>query len=121
MGYDICLWDKNKYLAQVPRHNEGSILQFDTRGKAGTTTAEISVTINYNDIYHRAVGKTLRQILDTPQAEDTIQTLRTVVELCGTMKSDNYWDATPGNAGAVAALLLSWATLYPDGIWEIHA
>ena len=119
MGYDIYLNDKNGCV-QVPRHNEGSIQQYGPNS-AGTVDADISITFNYNDIYHKVVGKTLRQILDAPQARDTIQTLQTVVELCGTKTSDNYWDATPGNAGAIAALLLSWARLHPTATWEVHA
>ena len=121
MGYDICLWDTGKYLAKVPRHNEGSVQQYSADGGGGTVSAEISVTFNYNSIYHLVLGKGLGEILTGKYAKDTIPALTKVVEKCGTNTYKDYWAATPGNAGSIAALLLDWAKLYPDGVWEVIA
>ena len=121
MGYDIRLLDKDKCLAQVPRHNEGSVQQYGRDGSVGTVAADISVTFNYNKIYHMVLGKSLGKILAGKHAEDAIPDLTKVVEVCGTNTYKDYWAETPGNAGAIAALLLDWARLHPEGTWEIWA
>ena len=120
MGYDICLANETG-VVQVPRHNEGSYRRCKTDGSEGTTAAEISVTGNYDPIYQQVTGKNLRKMLDGLLAWVTVHVLTKVVTACGTLKDDDYWKATPGNAGAIAVLLLDWARLHPNAIWEVSA
>ena len=120
MGYDVCLVNKEGPVL-VPRHNEGSYRQCGKNGSEGTMAAEISVTGNYDPIYQQVTGKSLRKMLDGLLAWVTVHSLTKAVTACGTLKDDDYWKATPGNAGAIAALLLDWARLHPNAIWEVSA
>ena len=119
MGYDIYLVGKDGNTVQVPRHNEGSIQQYSAEG-IGTANADISVTYNYNKIYRKVLNKNLGDVLYGKQAKYTMPDLIALVRACGIETTDNYWDATPGNAGSVAALLLNWAILHPDAAWDIY-
>ena len=62
---------------------------------------------------------TLRQMLSGKRGKRTIPILTKVVKVCGTACDEDYWKATPGNAGTIASLLLSWAILHPDAKWEV--
>jgi hypothetical protein len=33
--------------------------------------------------------------------------------------SDDYWEATPGNAGATLATLRDWAVAHPEATWSV--
>ena len=121
MGFSIYLMGKEKPV-QVPRHNEGSIMQCDPVGLQGTTAAEILFTTNYNlEAYHQMIGKILKYILDGQHAKDTIPILTKVVNRCGTITHKDYWGGTAGNEGAITALMLAWAKLHPDAIWKVSA
>ena len=37
----------------------------------------------------------------------------------GTERSDDYWEATPGNAGHAALILRNWAMKHPDAVWRV--
>ena len=120
MGYDVCLVNKDGPVL-VPRHNEGSYRQCGKNGSEGTTAAEISVTGNYDMVYHQVTDKSLGDMLDGRIAKDTLPDLAAVVKACGTITHKDYWKPTPGNAGAIAAMLLDWASLHPYAIWEVNA
>lgn len=121
MGYRIYLFDSEGNCVQVPRHNEGTIQQFSADGLAGTTNAEIEITYNYNTIYTIITGKSLRKLLNGKKARFTIPDLSRVVAVTGTKQYEkDYWADTPGNAGAVIAVLLDWARLHPDAVWEVN-
>jgi hypothetical protein len=37
----------------------------------------------------------------------------------GDEQSEDYWEATPGNAGHIIKILLLWAKQYPEGVWNV--
>ena len=118
MGYHISL-NHDVGIEQVPRHNDGSMRQYGWNDREGTMPAEISVTGNYDPIYQQVTGKSLKEILGAKPAWVTVPVLNKVVTACGTLKDDDYLKATPGNAGAIAALLLDWARLHPEAMWKV--
>ena len=120
MSYNVSL-NHDVGIEQVPRHNEGSMQQYGLDGREGTVSAEISVTFNYNPIYQQVTGKSLKEMLNGLPAWVTVRVLTKVVTACGTLKDDDYWKATPGNAGAIAALLLDWARLHPEAMWKVSS
>ena len=117
MGYDIYLTHADGQPVSVERHREGTILELT---RSGLVPAEISVTYNYNDIYELVTGKTLKQILQGSTGKQTIPILSDLVDRCGTRKHKDHWAPTPGNAGSIAALLLHWATLNKEAIWNVQ-
>jgi hypothetical protein len=137
MGWDIDLVSDNG-LVQVPNHNEGSIQSFGTNGSEGTQDATMAVTYNYSGLYRLVIDDGLKDYLRNKIAKDTINTLKLLVDKLGTdqykRKKDgydtfdfkngyeiDYWCPTMGNAGHIAAILLDWAQLHPEGKWEISS
>ena len=50
----------------------------------------------------------------------TIPELEKCVSKLGTVRDENYWRSTPGNAGHAINILLGWAKQHPDAVWEVH-
>ena len=53
-------------------------------------------------------------------AEDSIPLLKTAIAQLGDDVSENYWDATEGNAKVALQNLLKMALMRPDGVWRGH-
>lgn len=78
-----------------------------------------NVTYNYASHYCRFIdaeegirwlyGKTGAETL--PKLEEAIYALAGDVD-------DDYWKPTEGNARRALTVLATWATLYPDGVWQ---
>lgn len=109
----------------VERHAEGG-----TYVMGGTDEAELNVTYNYGRHFHEAWEKaggtfdgdgdgSLGSMLGEKRAGDTIELLARAVEILGTARGPDYWEATPGNAGVALEQLLGWARQHPDGIWRV--
>lgn len=105
---------------EVVRHEDGG-----TYALSGIARAELNVTYNYGGHFRDAIPEAdgrgiLRVLLDGKTGAESTPTLRRIVEYCGTDQDENYWDPTPGNAGYAAAIMLAWAELHPDAVWDIH-
>ena len=109
----------------VEQHSEGG-----TSVLGGTTEASVSLTYNYGKYWWWAwqdiggpvdgVGTgTLGSMIGGKTGAETIDPLEKVVAALGTERADDYWEATPGNAGYALSTLLSWAKQYPDAIWRV--
>lgn len=107
MGWSIALVDADGDAVQVPSHVAGSTIRV-----GGSACAELTVTYNYHP--HFRFGD-----LKGRRAGDTIEELAAAVGRLGVEEDDDYWKATPGNAGAMCALLLSWAQRYPEAHWRV--
>jgi len=113
MSYWISL-QKNGELVSVPKYEEGG-----TYAIGGTEEADLNVTYNYGTNYARA-GFNLYDDLHGKIAADTVLNLSMVVAVLGTVRDSDYWAAADGNAGYAANILLSWARLHPDAIWNVN-
>ena len=105
MGYDIQLVDEHGEIVQVERFSEGG-----TQPIGGSTTADISITYNYSKFFYDTIDKEqgIRWIYGR-RAGDCIGKLLKAVHILGLYKDEDYWKATPGNAGYILAILLKWA------------
>lgn len=118
MSYDIYLNDPVT----------GSTIELDAphqmRGgnyvAGGTTEAWLNVTYNYGKFYRRddVLGeKGIRTIYGMSGAE-SIPVLERAIAALGDETSDNYWEATEGNAKRPLMQLLAFARMRPDGVWD---
>ena len=97
----------------VDMHSEGG-----TYAIGGTDEASLNVTYNYSKHIYQYVEGGLYS-LNGKKALDTIEDLKRAVEGLGTERSNDYWEATPGNAGYALSILLNWAVQYPDAVWKV--
>ena len=84
-----------------------------THPLGGSCEADLNVTYNYAPHFDF-------KSLNDRQAGDTIPDLEAALERLGDKPDDDYWAATPGNAGRAVAILLGWAKRHPTGIWGVR-
>lgn len=100
---------------RVDSHQEGG-----TVAVGGSGNAEINITYNYSDHIRDTTGwDDSLWTIDGMKAKETIDDLEKAVEELGTEQHDNYWNATPGNAGHALSVLLKWAKEHPNAVWKI--
>ena len=87
----------------------------------GSNEADLNITYNYSRFYYQHLDKTngLRA-LDGQMAKDWVDRLEAAVKVLGTAHSNDYWEATEGNAGHALSILLRWAKEHPEGIWRVN-
>lgn len=105
---------------EVVRHEDGG-----TYALGGIERAELNVTYNYGAHFRDAIPEAegsgiLVLLLDGKTGAETVPVLRRIVDHCGTERDKDYWEPTPGNAGYAAALMLAWAELHPEAVWDVH-
>ncbi len=84
----------------------------------GSDTADINITYNYWPHFRRVLGgKGIRELYGKTGGE-TIPILKAAIEALDTDVSDDYWEATEGNARAALCQCLALAQMRPDGIWQ---
>ena len=98
----------------VESHQEGGTICI-----GGSNEASLNITYNYGQLFRDAMcGNGIRD-LNGAKAKDVIQQLELAVKALGTEQDQNYWAATPGNAGHALSVLLAWAKEHPDGIFVV--
>lgn len=107
MSYDISLCDKEGNMLPAPPHEEGG-----TYAVGGTGRAELNVTYNYSRHFNF-------RGLDGRVASETMPEMKAAIKKLGTKRDADYWASTPGNAGRAIKLLLSFAKLHPQGVWQV--
>lgn len=127
MGWGIQLMQGGE-VVEVAAHTLGSNVVV-----GGNPEASMTVTFNYSPRYFGSGVQTpepwehhgeLREDfspwwLHGRSGRETAPVLFAVVQALGTERSDNYWEATPGNAGFVVAEMLRWALDHPDAVWAV--
>ena len=118
MSYDIRLKDRvtGKTLAlDFPHQIRGGCYAV-----GGTNEAWLNVTYNYADIFYRddVLGKDgIRSIYGKSGAE-SIPMLQKAISVLKDDATNDYWEATEGNAKKALYGLLAFAQLRPDGVWD---
>lgn len=118
MSYDIHLNDSVTGIPielDAPHQMRGG-----TYVVGGTNEAWLNVTYNYGRFYRRddVFGeKGIRTIYGMTGAE-SIPVLERAIAALGDETSDNYWEATEGNAKRPLMQLLAFARMRPDGVWD---
>lgn len=116
MSYDVRLCDPVTHEAlqtDVPHDMRGG-----TYAMGGTTGLWLNVTYNYGKHYYRVLGdKGIRTIYGMTGAE-SIPVLEAAVAKLSDEVSDDYWEATEGNAKRPLLQLAAMARMRPDGVWD---
>lgn len=77
----------------------------------------LNVTYNYARHYHCLGERGIREIYGKTGAE-SIPMLKAAALRLGDDVSDDYWEATDGNAKRALLQLLAMARMRPDGVWD---
>lgn len=116
MSYDIYL--KNPITKEPIILETQHFVQGGTYSINGTQELWLNITWNYSDHYYHVFGeKGIRTIYGMTGAE-SIPIIKNAMSQLTDDVSDNYWEATEGNAKQALAGLLAFAQMRPDGIWE---
>ncbi len=120
MSWDVALTFDGVVPVVVPWFQEGG-----TYPIGGSIFAEMSVTYNYGGLFRMAWPdnlhgpSALRLMLDGRTGEDTERQLDIAFQRLGTVRDEDYWAKTRGNAGYALFILHGWAKQYLDAIWEV--
>lgn len=139
MSYDIYLVDQiTRRPLELP---EPHFMRGGTYSMGGTTEAHLNVTYNYGGHFARVFEELPAPRPLSPEwmhtqhggLPETFVGIRTIYGLTGAESlpildraiallkddvTDNYWEATEGNAKRALIQLRALATLRPDGIWD---
>jgi hypothetical protein len=116
MSYDLYLND----------FETGECIQFDnnhfikggTYVLGGTREARLNITYNYGVHYYRILGeKGIRAIYGLTGRESMLVLTEAILKLNSDISND-YWDATEGNAKKALLGLYELAAMAPDGVWD---
>lgn len=87
----------------------------------GSYKAEQNVTYNYSKIFRKVLPPTGIRTLDGMTANESINVLNKAISSLNNNISDDYWEATEGNAKLALIQLMEMALLVPkDSVWEIY-
>ena len=125
MGYSIELTSPDT--GEVIQMSKTHHMKGSTYVIGGTRDASLNITYNYSGFYHRVfptregtdgqVVGGIRYIYGMT-GQDSVPVLSSAIQQLGSDVTDNYWDATEGNAQVQLAHLLVMASAHPDGIWK---
>ena len=116
MSYDIKLIHPvNGDILELdsPHHMKGGTYQV-----GGTAKAEINITYNYSKFFSELFGEKGIRFIYGMSGSESIEHLEECIPLLKDDLTDNYWDATEGNAKAALCQLLALAKMRPDGVWD---
>ena len=131
MSYDVSLCDPvtNEVIEVPVKHFMfGGIMQL-----GGSNELYVNITYNYSKIIDPKFDESLIELGITPdenenyvyylsgkKAIETIPVLEKTIEKLGNDVDDDYWKATEGNSKRALNILLTFAQMRPDGIWQCH-
>jgi hypothetical protein len=115
MSYDIEL--KDPKTGEVITFEEPHDIRGGTYAIGGSPKAWVNITYNYSPFFYKHIcpEKGIRALYGKTGAE-AVNILLPVIRKLGNLRSENYWDATPGNAGAALTDLLVLCLSAPHAI-----
>lgn len=118
MSWDIYLTDR--VTGSVLRLDSPHMMRGGTYQVGGTTELWLNVTYNYSQIYRRdsVFGKDGIKTIFGKTGLESIPLLEKAINALGNDVTENYWDATEGNAKRALVQLLTMAKMRPDGVWK---
>lgn len=117
MSYDIRLVDP---VTKEGLHaDEKHMIHGGMFAMGGTSELWMNITWNYSDFFYEHIDeeKGIRAIYGMSGA-DSIPILESAIAKLKDDATDDYWEATEGNAKRDLYGLLALAKLRPDGIWD---
>ena len=115
MSYDIRLCDPVTH--ETLEVDSPHLMAGGTYALGGTTELWLNVTYNYARHYHCLGERGIREIYGKTGAE-SIPMLKAAALRLGDDVSDDYWEATEGNAKRPLLQLAAMARIRPDGVWD---
>lgn len=116
MSYDIRLTDPvtgDTLYSREPHLMAGSVYAV-----GGTRELWLNVTYNYAPIFVRVLGEEgIRTIYGLSGAE-SLPLLEGAIAKLSKDATDNYYEATEGNARRALRQLVALANMRPDGVWD---
>ena len=116
MSYDIDLVDA--VTGEVLEFSEPVELGGGTYPMGGTKEMSFNITYNYSKHFTRVLGEGGIRSLYGKMAVLTIPILNEAINQLGDDVSDDYWEATEGNAKNALKILLIIAEHAPVGVWK---
>lgn len=109
------------------RHKDGSEYKVAMNPIGGTymvnppvpTEAWFSITFNYCRIFEKVLPEGDIKFFNGKSVDDTLNIIREAIPKLKDDYSDNYWEATEGNAKLALQGLALLAAQCPGGIWDI--
>jgi len=119
MSYDIYMTEPGAVNDMIIKLNSPHHFKGGTYAVGGTNELTLNITYNYSIFYRETIDseKGLRWIYGKT-GEEVLPVLEDAVGFLGVKQSDNYWEATPGNAGHALLGLIAFCKLRSDGIFE---
>lgn len=115
MSYDIRLKDPGGGTHEFP---ESHRIHGGTYAMGGTREAWLNVTYNYGGHFSRVLDGGIRSIYGMT-AKDSIPVLEKAIAKLGDDISDDYWEATEGNARMALMGLQALAVASPGNcVWD---
>lgn len=117
MSYDIKLTDPvSRETIVIPYAHS---MNGGTYQVGGSCELWLNITYNYGKYYCKVIDeeKGITFIYGKTGLE-SIPILEQAISKLGNDTSDNYWEATEGNAKKALIQLLTMAKMRPDGIWD---
>lgn len=113
MSYDLELCDKegNVICLDEPHNLRGGTYAI------GDKELALNITYNYEPIFKRVIDGGIRSLYGKTGGECAPILMDAIGQLDDT-PSDNYWDATEGNACIVLLNLFVMCSLAPEGVWH---
>lgn len=117
MSYDLDLNDPitgECLKLDVPHHMRGG-----TYAVGGSSYASLNITYNYAKHFYNTIDEEegLRFLYGKTGAE-VIPILEAAIAKLGDDVSEDYWEATEGNAKQALMQLLALSKMRPDGVWS---
>lgn len=145
MSHDITLIYPNGDVAQVDRHQEGATINVRGStaadlnitynygplirmaakvvgwnlltkglGEEGATLAKLDLLVQVYRFAEDGLGA-----LYSKTGKETAPILEAMADVLGSKRAEDYWAATPGNAGHALGILADWARQHPDAVWNV--
>ena len=116
MSYDIDL--VHPVTKQTLLLDEPHFMRGGAYCPSGTRECSLNITYNYGNIFRSVMGEAgIRSIYGMTGAE-SVPVLQDAISKLDDDVSDDYWEATQGNAKSALCGLLALARMRPDGVWD---
>lgn len=99
----------------------------------GSNSLSVNTTYNYDEVINDKFNEALKEnniepdphgpyahYLEGKTGAETIPIIKSTIDKLGDDVDEDYWKATEGNAKRSLYILLAFAQMRPDGIWEVY-
>ena len=117
MSYDVKLCDSVS--GDVLEVSSPHYMRGGTYCVNGTTELWLNITYNYGNIFRKVMRDGIKGLQGKTAAE-TLPILKSAIEKLKNDVSDDYWEATEGNAKKALTQLYAMAQMRPDGVWDVN-